>query len=169
MSHRLRQGVTGMLAMFQHVDDSPAKAFLDPETYTLYANMSKADRAHSLRVYQRLLAQGHDDTDLLTAALLHDNGKSATHLRVWQRSLKVLLKGLSPQRWQVLSRSAEPGTWRYPFYILQTHPLRGSHFAEQVGCSERTVWLICQHENDPDPACANHALLQALQDADAVS
>ena len=150
------------------VDDAPARAHLSLEAWPLYARMDKADRAHSLRVFTWLQENGHDDPDLLTAALLHDNGKSATSLRVWHRTLKVLLIKASRRSWEKLSGSADPDSWRYPFYVLRTHARRGADWAEAAGCSETTVWLIRHHETFPDKDDPRYPLLRALQDADAV-
>ena len=169
MSYRVQQGVRGLLSRFRAVDDEPAKAYLAPKASSLYARMDKADRAHCLRVFAWLQEQGQDDPDLLTAALLHDVGKSTTQIGVWHRSVKVLLKRLSPDRWQSLSRPTAPDSLRYPFYVLDVHPFLGSHMAAKAGCSKTTVWLIRHHETEPDPNDPRYPLMRALQDADAVN
>ena len=166
---RLRRGVEGLAAPFRHVDDRPAVVVLTPAAFPLYQRMSKADRAHSLRLLAWLRGHGYDDPDLLTAALLHDCGKAAARLHVWQRTLKVLLRRLAPTWWQRLSRPASPGSWRYPFYILVIHPEVGAEWAAATGCSETVVWLIRCHEQDPDVSDPRYPLMRALQDADSVS
>ena len=166
---RLFRGVEALFAPFRQVDDTPAAAFLPPEQLALFRRMSTADQAHSLRVYQWLLAHGHQQTDLLTAGLLHDCGKSAAHLAVWQRTLKVLLKKLAPDRWRKLSAPVPADDWRYPFYILAEHPQIGAQWAQEAGCSSLTCWLIANHEKDIPSDHPNTPLLQALQQADASS
>ena len=167
--YRIQQGVRGLLSRFQAEDDEPARAYLAPKPWSLYARMDKADRAHCLRVFTWLHAQGEDDPDLLTAALLHDVGKAAAQIGVWHRSIKVLLKRLAPDRWQSLSRPTDPNSLRYPFYVLDVHPLLGSRMAAKVGCSKTTVWLIRNHEIEPDQNDPRYPLMRALQDADAVN
>jgi len=169
VSYRIRQGIRGLLSRFRAVDDEPAKAYLAPKAWSLYARMDKADRSHCLRVFAWLQEQGQDDPDLLTAALLHDVGKSATQIGVWHRSVKVVLKRLAPGRWKSLARPADSGSVRYPFYVLDVHPLLGSRMAAKAGCSKTTVWLIRYHETDPDETDPRYSLLRALQDADAVN
>ncbi len=169
ISYRLQQGVRGLLSRFQKVDDGPAKAYLAPDAASLYARMDNADRAHCLRVFVWLQSQGQDDPDLLTAALLHDAGKSATQIGVWRRSTKVLLKRLAPDRWLALSRPTDPGSVRYPFYVLAAHPMLGSRMAAKAGCTKTTVWLIRYHETEPDKNDPRYPLMRALQDADAVN
>ena len=168
-SYRIQQGVRGLLSRFRAVDDEPAKAYLAPKAWSLYARMDKADRAHCQRVFAWLQEQGEDDSDLLTAALLHDAGKSATQIGVWHRSVKVVLKRLSPDRWRSLARPTDSGSMRYPFYVLDVHPLLGSRMAAKAGCSKTTVWLIRNHETDPDKNDPRYPLMRALQDADAVN
>ncbi|NUQ37779.1 MAG: hypothetical protein HUU23_08275, partial [Caldilineales bacterium] len=159
----------GLLAPHRPLDDAPARALLNDATLPLFQGMSKVDQAHSLRLLAWLQAQGWTDPDLLHAALLHDCGKAAARVAVWQRTLKVLVKRLAPQQWGMLSRPARPGSWRYPFYILRTHPFRGALAARAAGCSETVAWLIEFHETDPDPTDLRHPLMRALQDADANS
>ena len=166
---RIARGVEGLLAPFQHVDDSLAAQALSPAGLALFRNMSTADRAHSLRVYQWLLEQGYEQPDLLTAGLLHDCGKAAATLSVWQRTLKVLLKRLAPAWWQRLSQPVAPGHWRYPFYVLAVHPQIGAEWAAEAGCSQLTCWLIANHEKAIPTQHPHAPLLTALQRADAVS
>jgi hypothetical protein len=169
MSYRLQQGVRGLLSRFRTVDDGPAEAYLAPDASSLYARMGKTDREHCLRVFGWLQTQGDDDPDLLTAALLHDVGKSTASIGVWHRSLKVLLKRISPQSWQSLSRPADTGSPRYAFYVLDVHPRLGARMAAKANCSKTTVWLIRNHETEPDKNDPRYPLLRALQDADAVN
>lgn len=166
---RLYRGIDGLLAPFQQADDRPAAAILSDAPLALYRRMSKADRLHSLRLLAWLQAHGHNDPNLLTAALLHDCGKAAAPLAVWQRTLKVLLKLFLPAVWRRLARPADPGNFRYPFYVLRVHPDLGARWAEQSGCSPLAIWLIRYHETDPDPSDPRYPLMLALQAADAAS
>ena len=166
---RLYRGVDGLLAPFREVDDGPAAAVLSPAALALFRQMSAADRAHSLRVYQWLLARGYDQRELLAAGLIHDCGKAAARLAVWQRTLKVLLRKLAPGLWRRLSAPAAPDVWRYPFYILAEHARIGAEWAEEAGCPVLTCWLIANHENLISPDHPHYALQRALQDADASS
>ena len=166
---RVHRGLEGLFGPFQPVDESPARSLLSPDALALFQRMSQADRVHSLRVYHWLVERGHDQRDLLVAALLHDCGKAAARLAVWHRTLKVLLKKFAPGWWRKLSAPAPPESWRYPFYVLQAHPHIGAAWARNAGCSELTCWLIEGHEQTP-PSYHPHAdLMWALQFADAAS
>jgi len=166
---RLYRGVDALLAPFREVDDSPAAAILSPAAFRLYRQMSKTDRAHSLRLLSWLRRHGYEHPALLTAALLHDAGKAQARLKVWQRTLKVLLRHGWPGLWYWLARPASPRSWRHPFYILQAHPQIGAELARQAGCDELTCWLIRSHETDLAPDHPQLAYHNALQDADAAS
>lgn len=166
---RLLRGLDGLLAPWRQLDDGPAETLLAPTALTLYRRMSKADRAHSLRLLAWLQTHAQTNPDLLVAALLHDCGKAAAPLAVWQRTLKVLLKSFAPALWRRLSRPAQPDHWRHPFFVLQTHPNIGAAWAETAGLNPTVVWLIRFHESDPDPLAAHYQLLVALQQADAAS
>ncbi len=166
---RLYRGIDALLAPWRPVDDAPARASLTPSAFALYQTMSKADRAHSLRLLYWLRKHGYDHPSLLTAALLHDVGKAQTRLRVWQRTLKVVLRRRWPGLWYRLARPAMPGSWRYPYYVLEAHPQIGAELAQQAGCDELTCWLIRYHETDFPPASTQHAFHRVLQEADAAS
>jgi len=129
--------------------------------------MSAADRAHSLRVHAWLRAQGHDAPALLAAGLLHDCGKAAAKLAVWQRTLKVVLKKLAPGLWRKLSAPAPPKNWRYPFFVLAEHTRIGADWAREAGCPQEVAWLIAHHEDVTLPEHPLAPWLKALQDADA--
>jgi hypothetical protein len=166
---RIARGLEGLFGPAAPVDDAPARALLSPEALNRFRAMSIPDQAHSLRVYAWLTARGHREEDLLIAALLHDCGKAAARLAVWQRTLKVLLKKLAPGWWLKLSGPAPEGSWRYPFFILREHPRIGAAWAREAGCSELTCWLIEQHEEDLPASHPHLDLLIALQEADAAS
>ncbi len=167
---RVYRGVDALTWPWRSLDDTPARAVLSPAAFALFRRMSKADRAHSLRLLRWLQEQGYDQPSLLAAALLHDVAKSQARLAVWQRTLKVLLRRFWPHLWFRLAKPAPPESWRYPFYVLQEHPALGATMAAEAGCDELCCWLIRYHETDcpPDPY-SNSSLHKALQKADAAS
>jgi hypothetical protein len=120
--------------------------------WPLFAAMPVADRRHGLDVARRLLATGHDDPDLLAAALLHDAGKGG-RLRLWHRVSGVLLEAFAPR---ILARlaSPEPGSWRHPFQLYLHHAGLSADAARAAGCSERTAAFIRGSASPADGALA---------------
>lgn len=140
---------------------------LPPSMRPLFDRMSPADQSHSIRVCRSLLDQGHTDPDLLTAALLHDVGKSVQSPGVWERVLIVLANQIAPG--QVLKWSAaEPRGWKRAFVIAHKHPEWGADLVAEHGGSPTTVRLIRQHQQRPDSGQAGGFELQLalLQAAD---
>lgn len=138
------------------------QAHLNPAEYTLFLRFSHTDQWHSYRVMQTLLDAGHDTPALLTAALLHDVGKTRVRLFVWERVLVVLLGKLLPGR--VTSwGTGQPQGWRKPFVIKEQHPLWSAEMAEAAGSHPKALRLIRLHQSTPEP---DDKLLQILQWAD---
>jgi putative nucleotidyltransferase with HDIG domain len=131
--------------------------------------MPRHDRRHALNVFRTLQRRGHRDSDLMTAALLHDAGKTASRAgvsRLRNRVAIVLLRALRPGLLERLGRDRAKG-WRRPFWIQEHHADLGAELAREAGCSPIVVDLIRRHE---DPASrAEEPLLFALQAADGVN
>ena len=127
----------------------------------LFEAMTRRDQQHCLEVYRKLGAQGHDDHDLLTAALLHDVGKGRVAL--WHRVAYVLLAAGAPG---LLARLAAPGegrSWRQALYRCRNHAKLGAELARRAGSSPAVVALIGAEEVATDGG--RLAALQAADDA----
>lgn len=136
----------------------------------LFFRMNDPDQAHSVRVFQALVAQGEEDEDLLRAALLHDAGKSLAPLRPWQKALVVLANRILPN--QVLKWGQdEPYGWRKPFVVALQHPEWGAALVQQEGGSETLVTLIRYHQEHAPPNIGKdvQGLLERLQTADGMN
>ena len=148
------------------------KLVLTRAQQALFLSMSTGDQRHSLHVMRTLLARGETNRDLLTAALLHDVGKSRCRLRLWERPIVVLIQLCRPitaHRWG----TASPDGWKRPFVVYEQHPGWGAEMAAAAGCTLLTAWLIRHHQNRPEipGTCQGPEarLLQALQGADSAN
>jgi hypothetical protein len=132
--------------------------------------MAPNDQRHSVNVYATLRQTEHDQTDLLVAALLHDVGKSAGRIWLWQRTLIVLLQRWAPGLLTWLSRGAsqtQAPWWRKGFVINRLHPELGARWAVNVGCTPTTVALIRRHQERLQSITSDQdRLLATLQWAD---
>ena len=123
-----------------------AFALLNDSQRQLFSSMTTRDKQHCLDVYSALREKGHDDSDLLVAALLHDAGKGTIEL--WHRVAFVVLERLSPRLLDQFARPGDGGDWRQALHRCRNHPELGAELARQAGSSERIVKLISEHGAD---------------------
>lgn len=121
-------------------EEAHALGVLPPDAARLFATMPVADRRHALDVMARLLAGGHDDPDVLCAALLHDAAKGH-RMRLWHRVAGVLLEAVAPGALRRLA-SPEPSSWRHPFHLYLHHADLSAPMAVAAGCGPRAGVLI---------------------------
>ncbi|MFQ5401462.1 MAG: HD domain-containing protein [Anaerolineae bacterium] len=133
----------------------------------LFYRLTLSDQWHSIRVLRALRADGHTETALLAAALLHDVGKTRFPLSLWDRTLIVLAQALLPGKIAAWG-AADPVGWRRPFVIKMQHPEWGAEMAREAGCAPPVVWLIRHHQDKlkADGGSEWAALLRPLQWAD---
>lgn len=167
MLYRVRQFFQSILLKPAPQDLQIAYSHLPDALIPLFERMSPADQVHSIRVCQSLFNQGHDNPDLLVAALLHDVGKSLVRPTVWERVLVVLANRIAPG--QVLKwGEAEAKGWKRAFVIACKHPEWGAEFVAEHGGSATAVKLIRNHQATGKQSQDNElsAQLALLQSAD---
>lgn len=146
-----------------------AQAVLPPELFDLFSQLQPFEQAHSIRVYDGLIALGHDDPDLLTAGLLHDVGKARVPLNPWERAVAVAARKVLPAKIKQWQRG-EPKGLRVGIVVAARHAEWGAEMAAEAGAGERLVRLIRNHDAElseiPEP---DRPLIEALQSVDAVS
>ena len=122
-------------------------AWLDQPQLTLFDSMHRADQRHGLDVAIALRAEGHDDPEVLHAALFHDSSKGPqtglSHRVAWSLG-------------EHYGSRVENAFARLPgfgaaFDRLRHHADDSARLALEAGCSERTAELL-RHQSDPvDP------------------
>jgi hypothetical protein len=135
---------------------------LSPDLQALFRSMPVADRRHGLDVAERLVAAGHDDRDVLGAALLHDAAKGH-RMRLWHRVIGVLLEAAAPSLLRRLA-DPDPGSWRHPFHLYLHHAPLSAEMAMAAGASPRLAAFIAGTGSDADAS-----LQRALEGADDAS
>jgi hypothetical protein len=161
--HRVGQFVAHVRARVDPREIALVSRVLPDGGVRLFDAMPVADRRHGLDVAERLLRDGHDDPDLLGAALLHDVAKGK-RMRLAHRVAGVLLEAMAPS---VLRRLADtnPASWRHPFHLYLHHEPMSAELALAEGCTARLADFIRgRAETDPD----KH-LMRALKVADDAS
>ena len=160
--HRVGQVVAHVRARVAPEEEAFAAQVLGPQALPLFAGMPVADRRHGLDVAERLVASGHDDRDLVGAALLHDAAKGH-RMRLWHRIAGVVLGALAPSVLERLA-SPDPRSRRHPFHLYLHHEQMSAQLAEAAGCSARLAAFIRGTAEGTDVR-----LLRALKAADDAS
>jgi HD domain len=129
------------------------RSVLNPALLDLFFRMQPGEQSHSLQVYSKLVEAGESDPDLLTAALLHDAGKTRYPLNMWERAWIVIGKALLPRLSQEWSKGDIHGPkrtayWKRSFIVAERHPDWGAELAAQAGASSRAVALIRRHQEN---------------------
>jgi hypothetical protein len=150
--HRVEQFLAHVRARTTPDEEAGARRLLPDAAWPLFAAMPVADRRHALDVVRRLTDAGHDDADLLAAALLHDAAKGR-RMRLWHRIGGVLLEGAAPGMLRRLG-SAEGRKWRHGFYLYLHHAELSADAAARVGCADRVVAFIRGTAAAPDASLA---------------
>ena len=169
---RIRQGVRALSAFARHVDYDLAARYLNDAQMALLRRLNRSERLHSLRVLREVLAQeSTTPDDLAVAALLHDCGKARYPLAIWQKSLVVIVRAISRDRYDRWSEGDPQHPLTRGFVVSRHHPAWSGDMALETGVNERAVWLITHHA-DPLTAWQDHpnqSLLAQLQRADDIN
>lgn len=149
-------------------DAALARAILEPPAQIAFERMPPADRRHAARLCRRLLALYPRDSDLATAALLHDLGKVARaergRVRLPHRVAHVLLKHFAPAFWGQLTDQPTPGPL-HGLYLLRHHAQLGAAWAHELGVSRRACELIAAHDGaDCTPGLVTTVALLRAED-----
>ena len=160
--HRVGQFVAHVRARVDPEEAALVHRILPAGGVALFESMPVADRRHGLDVAEKLLRGGHDDPDLLGAALLHDAAKGR-RMRLWHRIAGVLLETLAPAALRRLA-DPSPASWGHPFHLYLHHEPMSAELATSAGCPPRLGAFITGETTDHDAS-----LLRALKAADDAS
>ena len=131
--------------------------------------MSRSEQLHSLNVLRKALAENPSaPKSLITAALLHDVGKSRHRLSVWQKTLGVIVEAAAPRAARRLSGNEAISFWRAPFIVRRQHASWGGEILRDCGSDADAVWLVERHQDCAEKYLGNwrYELLATLQSAD---
>jgi hypothetical protein len=163
---RFMQGIRAIFAFALPVDEQAAAGVLSPELFDLFRRMRRSEQIHSLRMMKALRDAGYDQPDLLTAALLHDVGKSRLRLTLIDRVLIVLVKYGAPKVFAQWGQGDPVGARRR--YVLGAkHAEWSAEDMLSAGASERAASLARRHMDEIDAAASEEdRLLLLLMQAD---
>lgn len=142
---------------------------LSLDEYRLFQQYSVGDQWHAYRVMCMLREAGHCDQDLLTAALLHDIGKTRVRFTAVERSIVSVLRKLMPQMVKRMEQMElhQAKWWQRPFLVSAQHPSWSAEMALTAGCTPRAALLMERHQDQlNDIVTEEDQLLFYLQWAD---
>jgi len=141
--YRARQFFGALRPRVRRSELRSAAEVLGPELTPLFLSMSRRDQRHCLDVCEKLRAWGCEESDVLTAALLHDAGKGSMaggRVRLWHRVAFVLLEAGAPGMIRPLSRYSRG------LRALRRHGERGVVLVEALGGAPEVVRLLREME-----------------------
>lgn len=146
-STKARQAFRHVFGRVSDSERAELESTLTMAQLALFESMHRADQRHGLDVRDTLRGEGHDDPELLLAALLHDCSKGPG-VRLPHRVAWSLGERYGERVLDAFTRV--PG-FRVAFERLRHHDHESADLALEAGCSERTAELI-RHQADPvDP------------------
>ncbi len=137
-------------------------ARLNAEQQRLFYAMTARRQRHSLDVFHALQRDGHDDPELLLAALLHDVGKGPAGCGT--AVAYVFIRAVSPRLLRRLTSDSGSG-WRRSLASFSEHSRRGAALVEATGAPETVVSLVRLHSGDEIADDPRAALLRAADES----
>ena len=142
-----------MKIIFSDIDSSEITWVLDnlpAEACSLFLKQSRSEQRHALDVAQSLMKEKNTLTlsnfqNLLTAALLHDCGKSKVCNRLWHRVFIVLMQKMPQSIWSRLERSHT--VFATPLKTASQHAIWGGNLAQRAGLNPVICLLIHEHHS----------------------
>lgn len=170
MLYRVRQFAKALIPKVNAEEISWVKQKLSPPAQRLFFKQDRGEQRHALDVAKRLFqdlnslhpgqtqetyalasAKNHarallspaEAVDLLTAAILHDCGKSLVQVKIWHRVVIVFVQNL-PSPWQYRLKHSR-SLLTLPLRISSRHARWGELLARQAGLNSNVCRLIAEH------------------------
>ena len=148
MFYRINQFIR---AIFSHIDPSDmnwALNHLSPEASELFLQQSQPEQRHAIDVAESIIKAKYtltfyDFQNLITAALLHDCGKSIVAIRLWHRVFIVLMHKMPQFFWSILERIHS--IFAVPLKFDSRHAQWGGYLAKKAGLNSVVCILIHEH------------------------
>jgi hypothetical protein len=141
---------------------------LGDQQYALFEEQSDAGQQHGYRVMRTLAEAGHDQNDLMVAALLHDVGKNRVRYTWLDRAKVVLTRRIAPGMAGKWAGGKQAG-WTRAFVVMESHPEWSAQALAANGGSALSIALVRRHQETllaPWEDNEENRLLALLQWAD---
>lgn len=138
-----------------------AEHYLEPALLDLFFGQEPRDVVHSANTARWLLDRGHDDPDLIRAALLHDIGKGEQRRMDRVAHVVTSLIGIGG----ILAAPDAEMEFRRAIARARTHAAKGAELLVGAGVSPQVIALVKKHHERPN----GDGMLRLLQEADAAT
>lgn len=150
MFYRVRQFINAIFPKVNASDINWALNHLTPEASDLFLKQSWPEQRHAIDVAQNIIQARNpisfsDFQTLITAALLHDCGKSMVPISLWQRVYIVLMQAMPQSLWSCLEQSHT--VFASPLKLATQHALWGESLAKRAGLNSEVCLLIREHHS----------------------
>lgn len=166
-AHLVKRFFGSLLPMGEPKQDRAwVQEHLLPEEQEIWRRMSRQDRRHAAGVARRVeRALGHEATrPVVAAALLHDCGKSVSHLGTTGRVIATLSAKVAGHDMAPAWSETSGFTRRVGLYL--EHPRLGADLLGMAGSAPLTVAWAAEHHLPPEDWTVPAPIGQALKDAD---
>lgn len=157
MLKRIKQFFSAITAEVRETENEFIDCYLTDLEQKLFYQMSIVDQRHALdvsyRVQKILKAKSYADQSselllLSKAALLHDIGKRAGDLSIFDRVFIVLINRFWPGRvddWALEGRGNFIQNRRHACYIAGNHSVLGANMLRQINSDSELIELVLNH------------------------
>ncbi|MBU0573578.1 MAG: HDIG domain-containing metalloprotein [Candidatus Margulisiibacteriota bacterium] len=171
LKYRFGQLKFGLTSAMNDEDRVFVRRHLDIQEQALFNSLPDYEQKHAVVVAQKMLnsLKGRHDLDghkLAKIGLLHDIGKAAVRLSIFDKAAMVALKSLSPWLYDLLSqRGMKDGTPRFfrKFFVYKHHGEIGAEMLRKIGVEDEVLTCVEAHDA---MKFGSDKYLRSLQDAD---
>lgn len=156
--YRAKQFFFAIAAQMTEEDKSFARHHLDIKESALFFSLPSFEQKHAVVVAQKMksAAAGNKSIDqrrLVRLGLLHDIGKSAVKLSIFDKSMLVVLHRAIPPLYNLLAKLGEPENSNpilRKFYVHKHHGVIGSKLLSRIGESQDIINEVAEHDAAKD-------------------
>lgn len=169
--YRLKQLFFALFARMRDEDKVFARQNLNIKEAALFFGLPEFEQKHGVVVAQRMMGEAKGRHDLserkvIRLGLLHDIGKSAVRLSVFDKSALVILHRILPFIYNYFARLGEKEqsfAFFRKFYVHKHHGLIGSILLKRIGESHDILSEVASHDK---PQTSHDKYMLLLDQAD---